>query len=104
MPTQSPEHDIAPVPEQGQLVVVRQRTYTVTDISQSSIATGVTSPVQPSGQHLVMLSSIEDDALGEELQVVWELEPGTSVLAVKRHLGERSCIFRPTGSHLLTVI
>jgi SNF2 family DNA or RNA helicase len=26
-----------------------------------------------------MLSSIEDDALGEELQVVWELEPGTSV-------------------------
>ena len=79
MPTQSLESDIAPVPEQGQLVVVRQRTYTVTDISQSSIATSVTSSVQPTGQHLVMLSSIEDDALGEELQVVWELEPGTSV-------------------------
>ena len=79
MPTQSPEYDIAPVPEQGQLVVVRQRTYTVTDISQSTIAAGLTSSVQPTGQHLVMLSSIEDDALGEELQVVWELEPGTSV-------------------------
>ena len=26
------------------------------------------------------LSSVEDDALGEELRVVWELEPGTSVL------------------------
>src|ERR1039457_2731322 len=79
MPSQSPEYDIAPVPEQGQLVVVRQRTYTVSDISQSSIAAGLTSSVQPTGQHLVMLSSIEDDALGEELQVVWELEPGTSV-------------------------
>jgi hypothetical protein len=79
MSTRSLESGIASVPEQGQLVVVRQRTYTVTDISQSSIATDVTSSVQQTGQHLVMLSSIEDDALGEELQVVWELEPGTSV-------------------------
>jgi len=79
MPTQPQEYDIAAVPEQGQLVVVRQRTYTVTDISQSTIAAGLTSSDQPTGQHLVMLSSIEDDALGEELQVVWELEPGTSV-------------------------
>ena len=27
-------------------------------------------------QHLITLSSVEDDALGEELQVIWELEPG----------------------------
>ncbi|MCP4685856.1 MAG: DEAD/DEAH box helicase, partial [bacterium] len=27
-------------------------------------------------QHLVSLTSVEDDALGEELQVIWELEPG----------------------------
>ena len=53
------------VTEQGQLVIVRQRTYTVTDVTQSSIATGVTSSVRPTGQHLIMLSSIEDDALGE---------------------------------------
>jgi len=78
MATRSPQSEIAPAPEQGQLVVVRQRTYTVTDITQSSIPTGVTSSVQPTGQHLVTLSSIEDDALGEELQVVWELEAGTS--------------------------
>jgi hypothetical protein len=76
---QSAEPEIASIPEQGQLVIVRQRTYTVTDVSQSSIATGLTSSIQPTGQHLVTLSSIEDDALGEELQVVWELEPGTSV-------------------------
>src|SRR5882724_158631 len=78
MAIQSVEPEIAAVPEQGQLVIVRQRAYTVTDIRQSSIATGATS-VQSTGQHLVILSSIEDDALGEELQVVWELEPGTSV-------------------------
>ena len=32
-------------------------------------------------QHLVSLLSIEDDALGEELQVVWELDhPGAKVI------------------------
>jgi len=30
-------------------------------------------------QHWVALTSIEDDALGEELQVIWELEPGARV-------------------------
>src|SRR5438132_8228689 len=79
MPTQSREPEITPVPERGQLVIVRQRAYTVTDLSQSSIATTTASSIRPTGQHLVLLSSIEDDALGEELQVVWELEPGTSV-------------------------
>jgi hypothetical protein len=29
---------------------------------------------------LVTLSSVEDDAHGEELQVVWELEPGALVM------------------------
>jgi len=30
-------------------------------------------------QHLVSLVSVEDDATGEELEVVWEIEPGTSI-------------------------
>ena len=41
------------------------------------------SPLKPSNaprQHLVTLTSIEDDALGEELQVFWELEPGARKL------------------------
>jgi superfamily II DNA or RNA helicase len=32
-------------------------------------------------QHLVDLTSVEDDGLGEELSVVWEIEPGAKVLA-----------------------
>ena len=30
-------------------------------------------------QHLISLSSVEDDALGDELQVMWELEPGARI-------------------------
>jgi hypothetical protein len=29
-------------------------------------------------QHLVELSSVDDEGLGEELSVVWELEPGVT--------------------------
>jgi len=32
------------------------------------------------GQAMVTLSSVEDDGLGEELRVLWELEPGCRVL------------------------
>jgi superfamily II DNA or RNA helicase len=31
-------------------------------------------------QHLVTLSSIDEDGLGEELEVVWEIEPGAQVI------------------------
>src|SRR5712692_5445686 len=60
------------VPEQGQLAVVRQRRHVVTDVRRG--ATGAQLAERP--QHLVSLTSIEDDALGEELQVIWEIEPG----------------------------
>ena len=66
------------VPEQGQLVEVRQRRYVVTDVAGSAHPI---SALAPGGkpQHLIALSSLEDDALGEELQVIWELEPGARV-------------------------
>jgi SNF2 family DNA or RNA helicase len=60
------------VPEQGQLAVVRQRRYVVTDVRRGTTAPHLTE----CPQHLVSLTSIEDDALGEELQVIWEIEPG----------------------------
>src|ERR1700692_4041440 len=79
MAIESAGFEIAPIPEQGQLVVVRQRTYVVTNINESTVATDPSPAAGAAAQHLLTLSSIEDDALGEELQVVWELEPGTSV-------------------------
>jgi SOS response regulatory protein OraA/RecX len=33
-----------------------------------------------SAQHLVSLTSIDEDALGEELRVVWQIEPGAAVI------------------------
>lgn len=62
-------------PEIGQLAIVRQRPFVVTEIIPA--APGVGDATRP--QHLVKLSSVEDDGLGEELQVIWELEPGTAV-------------------------
>src|ERR1700692_2736704 len=62
--------------EIGQLVVVRKRPFVVTEIVPS--ATGI-APTGNGASHLIRLSSVEDDGLGEELQVIWESEPGTSV-------------------------
>ncbi len=67
-------------PEQGQLVNVRQRRYIVSDVAKSGLPITPTRPLNGHSQHLVTLSSVEDDALGEELQVIWELEPGASII------------------------
>ncbi len=61
-------------PEPGQLVEVRRRQWIVADIVSSAL----TSNTKP--QHAVMLSSIDEDALGEELEVIWEIEPGAQII------------------------
>ncbi len=66
-------------PEQGQIVTVRQRHYVVVEVQKSSLPSTPLATTIESGQHLVMLNCIEDDALGETLQVIWEVEPGTSI-------------------------
>ena len=64
------------IPEIGQLAIVRKRPFVVTEIIPS--APGLSGEATKSN-HLIKLSSVEDDGLGEELQVIWELEPGTTV-------------------------
>jgi ERCC4-related helicase len=64
-------------------VDVRCRRYVVLDVVQSSLPTDLlTSPALSSRrtQHLITLTSVEDDALGEELQVIWEIEPGATTI------------------------
>ena len=63
------------VPEPGQLVEVRRRRWVVNDVKGSTFGS-----VNGNGQHLVTMSSLDEDALGEELQVVWQIEPGARVL------------------------
>jgi SNF2 family DNA or RNA helicase len=74
-------------PEVGQLVVVRKRPFVVVEIVPSAVNLATASKFT---SHLLKLSSVEDDGLGEELDVVWELEPGTSV-------HEKSTLPEPTS-------
>ncbi|MDY0167613.1 MAG: DISARM system SNF2-like helicase DrmD [Thermoguttaceae bacterium] len=77
-------------PEQGQLVSVRQRQYVVSEVVKSTFEDGPLRVGASNAQHLITLASVEDDALGEELQVVWELEPGAEVI-------EKVALPEPTG-------
>lgn len=65
-----------PLPEPGQIVIVRQRPFVVSDIQTSTLPLPATIQDHGTRQHLLRLSSVEDEGLGEELAIVWELEPG----------------------------
>ena len=69
---------IGGIPEQGQLVEVRHRRFIVNDVVKSALPS-INITGGNGTQTLISLTSIEDDALGEELQVIWELEPGARI-------------------------
>jgi hypothetical protein len=77
-------------PEQGQLVNVRSRQWVVQDVRAGTLPPPALKPTFSGPQHLLTLSSVEDDALGEELQVIWEIEPGAQVI-------EKIALPEPTG-------
>lgn len=64
------------IPEQGQIVRVRQRVFTVTEVRSSALPSLTTE----TPMRLVTLASVEDDALGETIQILWELEPGVQII------------------------
>lgn len=64
------------IPEPGQLVEVRRRQWVVIDIESSGFARTNGSD----NQHLVALTSLDEDAFNESLVAVWELEPGARIL------------------------
>lgn len=77
-PLESPkaksEYVIA-VPEPGQLVEVRRRQWVVSNVSASETTEDLVNI-----QHCVTLSSIDEDALWEQLEVIWEIEPGAHII------------------------
>lgn len=56
------------------MVEVRRRQWVVVDVVSSNLTSG------SSSQNAVTLSSIDEDGLGEELEVIWEIEPGAQVI------------------------
>ncbi len=81
---------LATVPEPGQLVEVRRRQWVVTDVQRSGLTPDPLNTAFPDPQHLVKLSSVEEDGLGDDLQVIWEVEPGA-----RAH--EKVMLPEPTG-------
>ncbi len=67
-------------PEVGELVHVRSRQWVVNDLKASTLPSPATKADFSGPQNLISLSSVEDDGLGEELQVIWEVEPGARVI------------------------
>jgi superfamily II DNA or RNA helicase len=72
------------VPEAGQLVRVRGQQWVVSGISRSRQPDDELAATRVPGRTLVTLTSVSDDDLGEELTVVWEVEPGREIVPATR--------------------
>ncbi|HEX3426404.1 MAG TPA: DISARM system SNF2-like helicase DrmD [Acidimicrobiales bacterium] len=68
------------VPEVGQLVRARGQQWVVSALRRSAQPIDELAAGSIPGRTLVTLTSVSDDDLGDELTVVWEIEPGRQVL------------------------
>lgn len=66
------------IPEPGQIVEVRGLRYTVTNVQYTA-----TYEQRGTGRHFVSLTCIEDESLGQELQVFWDLEIGARLYQLR---------------------
>src|SRR3954464_2621221 len=64
----------------GQLVRVRGKHWLWAALSPASLPTDELAAATLPGRTLVTLTSVSEDDLGEELSVVWEVEPGRAVI------------------------
>lgn len=71
---------VSNLPDQGPLVTVRSRQWAVNEVQPSTLTTSALKPTFVGPQTLLALLSVEDVGLGEDLQVVWEIEPGARVI------------------------
>lgn len=72
-------HAVPPLPEPGQVVTVRGSTWAVVEVRQQGLPRSPADEGTPGLSHVVALQSLEEDRLGQELSVVWELEVGHTV-------------------------
>lgn len=64
------------LPEPGRVVEVRGSAWAVTDVISQGLLRSPADEAVAGAQHVVSLQSLDEDRLGEELQVIWELEVG----------------------------
>jgi superfamily II DNA or RNA helicase len=75
----APQTFVPPLPEQGQIVNVRGATWAVADVRAQGLPRSPADEGEPGLTHVVDLQSLDEDRLGQELAVVWELEVGQTV-------------------------
>lgn len=80
------------LPRASDAVEVRRRQWIVRDVVEFSLPSQPMRPEEGVGRHVVRLSSMDEDGWGDELEVVWEIEPGARVV----HRG-RPELPRPDG-------
>lgn len=79
------------LPEVGQLVEVRQRRFVVSDVTASTLEPSLLlTGIQPVRHHVIGLRAVDDETLGEDVRVVWEIEPNKRVI-------ERATLPTPAG-------
>jgi superfamily II DNA or RNA helicase len=78
-PAVTPADRHPPLPEPGQVVTVRGSTWAVADVRQQGLPRSPADEADARLTHVVSLQSLEEDRLGDELAVVWELEVGHTV-------------------------
>lgn len=64
------------LPEPGRVVEVRGSAWAVTDVLSQGLLRSPADEAVAEAQHVVSLQSLDEDRLGDELQVIWELEVG----------------------------
>ena len=74
-----PEGAIRSVPEPGQVVEVRGSTWAVAQVEHQGLPRSPADETVAGLNHAVTLQALDEDRLGEELTVVWELEVGHTV-------------------------
>ena len=70
----------AALPEPGHLVRVRGQQWVVTEVRASRLPEDEIAASRLPGRTLVTLASVSDADLGDELTVVWEVEPGRDLV------------------------
>lgn len=68
-----------PLPEPGQVVEVRGSTWAVANVHAQGLPLSPADDAIGQLNHVVDLQSLDEDRLGEQLSVIWELEVGKTV-------------------------
>jgi len=67
------------LPEPGQVVEVRGSTWAVANVAAQGLPLSPADDATAKLNHIVDLQSLDEDRLGEQLSVIWELEVGQTV-------------------------